>query len=88
MLIFIFVVSIEVQRWHGGHYMVSGGNDGLHCLSVLSVYLFFSRCFGSMSENVKDDVHYVFEDRNTLAAVKYIIIQFELIKLNYFITYL
>lgn len=76
-------MSIEVQRWHGGHYMVSGGNDGLDRLNVLSVYLFFSRCFGSMSESVKDDVHYVFEERDTLAAVRYYIVSNNKIELFY-----
>lgn len=54
-------VNIEVQRWHGGHYMVSGGNDGLNGFNVLSVYLFFCQCFGKMSDTNKDDLHYVFE---------------------------
>ncbi|XP_050436203.1 prolyl 3-hydroxylase OGFOD1 isoform X2 [Adelges cooleyi] len=62
-------VSVEVQRWHGGHYMVSGGNDGVDHLNVLSVYLFFSQCFGQMSDNIKDDLHYVFEERHTLQPV-------------------
>ncbi|CAI6367906.1 unnamed protein product [Macrosiphum euphorbiae] len=59
-------VNIEVQRWHGGHYMVSGGNDGLDGYNILSVYLFFSQCFGEMSDKEKDDLHYVFEVKNTL----------------------
>lgn len=59
-------VNIEVQRWHGGHYMVSGGNDGLAGFNVLSVYLFFSQCFGEMSDANKDDLHYVFEEKDTL----------------------
>lgn len=59
-------VNIEVQRWHGGHYMVSGGNDGLDGYNILSVYLFFSQCFGTMSDSNKDDLHYVFEVKNTL----------------------
>ncbi|XP_029344824.1 uncharacterized protein LOC100575121 isoform X1 [Acyrthosiphon pisum] len=59
-------VNIEVQRWHGGHYMVSGGNDGLDGYNILSVYLFFSQCFGTMSNSNKDDLHYVFEVKNTL----------------------
>jgi len=58
-----------VQRWHGGHYMVSGGNDGLDGFNVLSVYLFFSQCFGKMSDANKDDLHYVFEIKNTLTPV-------------------
>lgn len=66
----LFLVNIEVQRWHGGHYMVSGGNDGLDCCNVLSVYLFFSQCFGKMSEANKDDLHYVFEVKNTAVQVK------------------
>lgn len=70
-MIFVLIVSIEVQRWHGGHYMLSGGNDGLGHLNVLTVYLFFSQCFGNMSENTKDDLHYVFEERDTLSAVNY-----------------
>lgn len=64
-------MSIEVQRWHGGHYMVSGGNDGLDNLNVLSVYMFFSQCFGEMSDNNKDDLHYVFQVKNELGPVKY-----------------
>jgi len=59
-------VNIEVQRWHGGHYMVSGGNDGLGGFNVLSVYLFFSQCFGKMSDDKNDDLHYVFEEKETL----------------------
>lgn len=66
----LILVNIEVQRWHGGHYMVSGGNDGLDRTNVLSVYLFFSQCFGEMTD-VKDDLHYVFEERDTLAPVVY-----------------
>ncbi|XP_022180958.1 prolyl 3-hydroxylase OGFOD1 isoform X2 [Myzus persicae] len=58
-------VNIEVQRWHGGHYLVSGGNYGLGGFNVLSVYLFFSKCFGKMSDTNKDDLHYVFELKNT-----------------------
>lgn len=49
--------------------MVSGGNSMDH-LNVLSVYLFFSKCFGEMSDNNKDDLHYVFEDRQSFATVK------------------
>lgn len=67
----MFLVTIEVQRWHGGHYMVSGGNDGLDNLNVLSVYMFFSQCFGEMSDNNKDDLHYIFQVQNELGPVKY-----------------
>lgn len=66
---FFFSVSVEVQRWHGGHYMVSGGNDRLDGYNLLSVYIFFSQCFGQMSESVKEDLHYVFVERDTLTPV-------------------
>uniref|UniRef100_A0A2S2P5C9 Uncharacterized protein n=1 Tax=Schizaphis graminum TaxID=13262 RepID=A0A2S2P5C9_SCHGA len=46
--------------------MVSGGNDGLGGFNVLSVYLFFSQCFGKMSDDKNDDLHYVFEEKETL----------------------
>lgn len=64
-------MNVEVQKWHGGHYMVSGGNDGLDHSNVLSVYLFFSQSFGEMSDDVNDDLHYVFEEQNLLIPVKY-----------------
>jgi len=66
---FLFSVNIEVQKWHGGHYMVSGGNDCLDGFNVLSVYLFFSQCFGKMSDDKSDDLHYVFEEKETLIPV-------------------
>lgn len=62
-------MHVEVQRWHGGHYMVSGGNDGFKGLNVLSVYLFFSQCFGTMTDDT-EDLHYIFEERDTLVQVK------------------
>uniref|UniRef100_A0A2H8TJ70 uS12 prolyl 3-hydroxylase n=1 Tax=Melanaphis sacchari TaxID=742174 RepID=A0A2H8TJ70_9HEMI len=58
-------VNIEVQRWHGGHYMVSGGNDGVAGFDIFSVYFFFSQCFGDMS-SADEDMHYVFEEKDTL----------------------
>lgn len=66
----LILVTIEVQRWHGGHYMVSGGNEGLAGFNVLTVYLFFSHCFGEMTDN-KDDLHYVFEERDSVTPVEY-----------------
>jgi len=49
--------------------MVSGGNDGLDGYNILSVSLFFSQCFGTMSDSKKDDLHYVFEVKNTSIPV-------------------
>lgn len=63
-------MNIEVQRWHGGHYMVSGGNDGLDHSSVLSVYFFFSQSCGEMSDTIIDDLHYVIEEQSSLTPVK------------------
>lgn len=75
-------MNIEVQRWHGGHYMVSGGNNSVNP-SVLSVYLFFSQCFGKMMDDNKDDLHYVFEEQNTMVPViiikKYFFIAFKML---------
>lgn len=73
VVIFFLSVSIEVQRWHGGHYMVSGGNDGLGHLNVINLYLFFSQCFGNMTNDNNEHLHYVFEERHTVEPVKYYI---------------
>lgn len=71
-----------MQRWHGGHYMVSGGNDGLGGFNVLSVYFFFSQCFGEMSDANKDDLHYVFEEKDTLTPVNIYVLQLHKIIIN------
>lgn len=71
-----------MQRWHGGHYMVSGGNDSLGGFNVLSVYLFFSQCFGEMSDTNKDDLHYVFEEKDTLTPVNIYVLQLHKIIIN------
>ncbi|VVC45023.1 Hypothetical protein CINCED_3A023091 [Cinara cedri] len=57
-------VNVEVQRWHGGHYMVSGGNDGYKNMHVFRVYIFFSHCIGTMNTDGEDDLYYVFEEHN------------------------
>jgi len=63
-------VNIEVQRWHGGHYMVSGGNNTVDHLNILSVYLFFNKGLGKMSDDNEEDLHYIFADRHTALKVK------------------
>lgn len=64
-------MNTQVQKWQGGHYIVSGGNDGLNSFNVLSAYMFFTQCFEDVSDVGKDteDLHYMFEERD--ARVSY-----------------
>lgn len=64
-------MSIEVQKWHGGHYIVSGGNSGSGHLNVVNFYLFFSQYFGPETSDDYGNLHYVFEEKHNADPVKY-----------------
>lgn len=49
--------------------MVSGGNDNVSNFRTISLYIFFSQCFGAMLDENSEDLHYVFEEKSTLEPV-------------------
>jgi len=63
-------VNIEVQRWHGGHYMMPGGNNSVDHFNILSVYMFFNKSFRKITNDNREDMQYVFADPRTGLSVK------------------
>lgn len=68
-----FVVDIEVQKWHGGHYMASGGNDGFKNMHVFRAYIFFSQSIAKMSITNENHLYYVFQEHSEVLPVNLIL---------------